>query len=83
MGASLVVEGSTNRTVFEAYLEHVLCPTLERGQIVVMDNLSSYKGERVRELIEQKGCELLYLPPCSPDFNPIVQEAFSKLKSDL
>jgi transposase len=82
MGASLVVEGSTNRTVFETYLEDVLCPTLERGQVVVMDNLSSHKGERVRELIERKGCELIYLPPYSPDFNPI-EQAFSKLKSYL
>jgi transposase len=82
MGASLVVEGSTNRMVFETYLEDVLCPTLERGQIVVMDNLSAHKGERVRELIEQKGCELIYLPPYSPDFNPI-EQAFSKLKSYL
>jgi transposase len=82
MGASLVVEGSTNRMVFETYLEDVRCPTLKRGQVVVMDNLSSYKGERVRALIEQKGCELLYLPPYSPDFNPI-EQAFSKLKSYL
>jgi transposase len=82
MGASLVVEGSTNRTVFETYLEDVLCPTLERGQVVVMDNLSSHKGERVRELIEGRGCELIYLPPYSPDFNPI-EQAFSKLKSYL
>ena len=63
MGASLVVEGSTNRTVFETCLEDVLLPRLERGQIVVMDNLSAHKGERVRDLIEQKGCELIYLPP--------------------
>jgi transposase len=82
MGASLVVEGSTNGMVFETYLEEVLCPTLERGQVVVMDNLSAHKGERVRELIEGKGCELLYLPPYSPDFNPI-EQAFSKLKSYL
>ena len=58
MGASLVVEGSTNGTVFETYLREVLCPTLEKGQVVVMDNLSSHKGERIRELIEGKGCEL-------------------------
>src|SRR5215207_3325243 len=82
MGASLVVEGSTNRTVFETCLEDVLLPRLERGQIVVMDNLSAHKGERVRDLIEQKGCELIYLPPYSPDFNPI-EQAFSKLKSYL
>ena len=71
MGASLVVEGSTNTKVFETYLREVLCPTLEEGQVVVMDNLSSHKAERVRELIEGKGCELLYLPSYSPDFNPI------------
>jgi transposase len=82
MGASLVVEGSTNGTVFETYLEEVLLPTLKRGQVVVMDNLSSHKGERVRELIEGKGCELIYLPPYSPDYNPI-EQAFSKIKSYL
>ena len=69
MGASLVLEGSTNGTVFETYLEDVLLPTLKRGQVVVMDNLGdgqplkAHKGERVRELIEGKGCELVYLPP--------------------
>ncbi len=67
MGASLVVEGSTNTRVFETYLREVLCPTLEEGQVVVMDNLSSHKGERVRELIEERGCELIYLPSYSPD----------------
>ena len=82
MGASLVVEGSTNTTVFETYLEDVLLPTLKRGQVVVMDNLSAHKGERVRELIEEKGCELIYLPPYSPDYNPI-EQAFSKIKSYL
>lgn len=82
MGASLVVEGSTNGTVFQTYLEEVLLPTLKRGQVVVMDNLSAHKGERVRDLIEAKGCELIYLPPYSPDFNPI-EPAFSKLKSYL
>jgi transposase len=82
IGASLVVEGSTNRAVFETYLEDVLCPTLKRGQVVVMDNLSSHKGERVRELIEGEGCELIYLPRYSPDSNPI-EQAFSKLKSYL
>jgi transposase len=82
MGASLVVEGSTNGTVFETYLEEVLLPTLKRSQVVVMDNLSAHKGERVRQLIEGKGCELIYLPPYSPDFNPI-EQAFSKLKGYL
>jgi transposase len=82
MGASLVVEGSTNGTVFETYLREVLCPTLEEGQVVVMDNLSAHKGEKGRELIEGRGCELVYLPSYSPDFNPI-EQAFSKLKGYL
>jgi len=80
MGASLAVEGSTTGEVFEVYLERVLAPALEPGQIVVMDNLSSHKGPRVRELIEGRGCELMYLPPYSPDLNPI-EEAFAKLKA--
>jgi transposase len=79
MGPSLAVEGATNREVFETYVELILAPTLQRGQVVVMDNLTAHKGERVRELIEGQGCELVYLPPYSPDFNPI-EEAFSKIK---
>jgi hypothetical protein len=71
MGASLVVEGSTNATVFETYLEEVLLPTLKRGQVVMMDNLSAHKAERVRDLIEGQGCGLIHLPPYWPDFNPI------------
>jgi transposase len=82
IGPSLAVEGATNREVFETYLERVLAPTLRRGQVVVMDNLTAHKGERIRELIEQRGCELLYLPPYSPDFNPI-EEAFAKIKGLL
>jgi transposase len=82
IGPCLAVEGSTTTEVFEAYLEHVLAPTLRAGQVVVMDNLSAHKGERVRELIEGRGCELIYLPPYSPDFNPI-EEAFAKLKALL
>ena len=82
MGPSLAVEGATNREVFEAYVEQVLSPTLREGQVVVMDNLSAHKGERVRELIEARGCEILYLPPYSPDYNPI-EEAFSKVKCIL
>jgi hypothetical protein len=79
LGECLAVEGSTTREVFEAYLEQVLGPTLCAGQIVVMDNLSAHKGGRVKEIIEGMGCELLYLPPYSPDFNPI-EQAFSKVK---
>ncbi len=83
MGPCLAVEGATSRIVFEAYIERVLVPSLRRGQVVVMDNLSSaHKGEHVRELIESTGCELLYLPPYSPDFSPI-EEAFSKVKGLL
>ena len=83
MGPSLAVAGSTTREVFEAYLEQALAPALEPGQVVVMDNLSAHKGVRVRELIEGRGCELLYLPPySSPDLNPI-EEAFAKLEALL
>ena len=82
IGPCLAVEGATSATVFESYVEQLLAPTLRRGQIIVVDNLSAHKGERVRELIEARGCELLYLPPYSPDFNPI-EEAFSKIKGLL
>ena len=82
MGPCLAVEGATSATVFESYIERALAPTLRSGQIIVVDNLSAHKGERVRELIEARGCELLYLPPYSPDFNPI-EEAFSKIKGLL
>jgi transposase len=79
MGETMAVEGSTDREVFEAYVEHALAPTLKAGQLVVMDNLPAHKPARVRELIEERGCELIYLPSYSPDFNPI-EEAFSKIK---
>jgi transposase len=82
MGACLAVEGATTRIVFEAYIEKVLLPSLRYGQVVVMDNLSAHKGERIRELIESAGCKLFYLPPYSPDFSPI-EEAFSKVKGLL
>ena len=82
MGRCLAVEGATTRGVFEAYLERVLAPSLRPGQVVVMDNLSAHKGGRVREILEEAGCELLYLPPYSPDLNPI-EEAFAKLKGRL
>jgi transposase len=82
MGPSLAVEGATTREVFETYIEKVLAPALQEGQVVVMDNLSSHKGSRIRDLIEGRGCELIYLPPYSPDFNPI-EEAFSKIKALL
>jgi transposase len=67
---------------FEAYVRHVLAPTLKPGDIVIMDNLSSHKRAAARQLIEAAGAELRFLPPYSPDFNPI-QMAFSKLKALL
>jgi transposase len=82
MGETMAVEGSTNQEVFEAYVEHVLAPTLEAGQVVILDNLSAHKPARVRELIEERGCELIYLSAYSPDFNPI-EEAFAKIKGML
>jgi transposase len=82
MGPSVAVEGSTTAEVFEAYVERFLAPSLKSGQVVVMDNLNAHKGERVRELVEARGCEVLFLPSYSPDFSPI-EEAFSKLKALL
>ena len=82
MGPSLTVEGSTTARVFETYVEKVLLPSLKEGQIVVMDNLSAHRPKRIKELIEQRGCELLYLPSYSPDYNPI-EEAFAKIKDLL
>lgn len=82
MGPSLAVEGPTTKAVFEAYVERVLPPALKPAQTVVMDNLSSHRGSRVRELIEERGCALMYLPPYSPDPNPI-EEAFAKIKALL
>jgi transposase len=79
LGPCLAVEGPTTREVFEAYLERVLAPTLRPGRMVVMDNLSAHKGGKVKEIIEGRGCELLYLPPYSPDLNPI-EQVFSKVK---
>ena len=82
MGPSVAVEGATTRAVFEAYVEQALVPNLSAGQVVVMDNLSAHKGAMIRELVEGRGCELRYLPPYSPDLNPI-EEAFSKVKGIL
>ena len=71
-----------NRLAFETYVDKVLVPDLRKGDVVIMDNLPSHKGPRVRELIEAVGADLLYLPPYSPDFNPI-ENAFAKLKAFL
>jgi transposase len=82
LGPCLAVEGATTREVFEAYMEGVLAPSLSPGRMVVMDNLSAHKGGKVKEIIEGRGCELIYLPPYSPDLNPI-EQAFSKVKGLL
>jgi transposase len=82
MGPSLAVEGASTARVFETYVEKVLLPRLREGQIVVMDNLGAHRPKRIRELIEQQGCGLLYLPAYSPEYNPI-EEAFAKIKNLL
>jgi transposase len=82
LDAPLVIDGAMNGDLFVAYVEQVLVPALAPGDVVVMDNLSSHKRARVRQAIEAAGCSLLYLPPYSPDLNPI-EHAFAKLKSLL
>jgi transposase len=82
IAAPFVLDGPINRNAFEIYVAKVLVPELKPGDIVVMDNLSSHKGATVRAMIEAAGASLLYLPPYSPDFNPI-EKAFSKLKAHL
>jgi transposase len=82
MIAPFVLDGPINRIAFETYVEKVLVPELKPGDVVVMDNLTSHKGQRTREMIEAAGASLLYLPPYSPDFNPI-ENAFAKLKALL
>jgi len=80
--AAMTVDSPTDGDVFLAYLEQVLCPRLRPGQIVIMDNLAAHKIDGVREQIESVGAQLLYLPPYSPDFNPI-EPAWSKVKQLL
>jgi transposase len=82
MVAPFVLDGPINRDAFETYLEKVLVPSLRPGDVVVMDNLSSHKGTRVRAMLEAAGATLRYLPPYSPDLNPI-ENAFAKLKAYL
>lgn len=82
MTAPMVLDGAMNGAAFQAYVQQVLIPTLAPGDIVVMDNLPAHKAEGVRHAIENAGCGLLYLPPYSPDFNPI-EKAFAKLKAIL
>jgi transposase len=79
MGESMTVEGATDTQAFEAYVEHFLAPTLEKGQMVVLDRLGAHRPSRIRELIEARGADLVFLPSYSPELNPI-EEAFSKIK---
>jgi transposase len=80
--APWTIEGAMDTAAFERYVTEVLGPTLRPGQIVVLDNLSVHKADSIREAIEARGCELLFLPPYSPDFTPI-EQAFSKIKAIL
>jgi transposase len=82
MGESMVIEGATDAEVFEAYIERFLAPTLKEGQVVVLDRLGAHRTQRVRELVEATGAELVFLPSYSPDLNPI-EEAFSKIKGTV
>jgi len=82
VGPALRFDGALTTERFEAYVRHVLAPTLRPGQIVVADNLRAHHSERARQAIEARGAFLWHLPPYSPDFNPI-EEAFSKLKAFL
>jgi transposase len=82
MGEAFILEGSADSTIFELYIEQILAPSLQAGQIVILDNLNTHTGDKVRQAIEARGCRLLFLPSYSPDFSPI-EEAFSKLKAFL
>ena len=82
MGPSLMIEGGVTTAMFEAYVEHILGPTLRPGQIVLLDNLSAHKSRRLREVVAARGCRLWYLPTYSPDFSPI-ELAFAKIKAEL
>lgn len=80
--APFVIDGPVDRLAFETYVEKVLVPELRPGDNVIMDNLPGHKGPKVRQMIEAAGARLFYLPPYSPDFNPI-ENAFAKLKALL
>ncbi len=82
MGEAFILEGSADAAVFELYIEQILAPHLQAGSIVILDNLSTHLGEKVRHAIEARGCQLLFLPSYSPDLSPR-EEAFSKLKAFL
>lgn len=82
LDALLTIEGATDGEVFRAYTERILCPTLEPGDIVIMDNLGAHKVSGIREAIEARGARLIYLPPYSPDLSPI-ERCWSKIKTAL
>lgn len=82
MGATMVLDGATDTAAFEVYIRHFLRPTLQPGQVVVLDNLSAHKNPRIRAVIEACGCDVWHLPAYSPDLSPI-EEAFAKLKTLL
>ena len=79
---AIVVDGPMNKAMFTAYIEQILAPSLQPGDIVIMDNLAAHKNESVRTIIASKGATLLYLPPYSPDLNPI-EKMWSKVKQLL
>ena len=78
----MVVDGATTKDIFKAYVQHILLPTLKAGDIVVLDNLSAHKNKEIRDLIESVDAEVWFLPPYSPDLNPI-EKMWSKVKSIL
>ncbi len=82
MGESVAMEGATDAEAFEAYVEQFLAPTLQEGQVVVLDRLGAHRTQRAKELVEARGAELVFLPSYSPDLNPI-EEAFSKIKGSV
>jgi transposase len=80
--APMTINGAVDGIVFKVYIEQVLCPTLTQGDVVVMDNLPAHKVAGIKELIEARGAKLIYLPPYSPDLNPI-EKCWSKIKTHL
>jgi transposase len=82
MGPALIVKGGVDRLTFETYLEQVLAPTLQPGQVLLVDNLSAHTSPRAQAIVAAYGCRLRYLPPYSPDYSPI-ELAFAQIKADL
>lgn len=82
LGEAMTLEGAFDTVAFTVFVERFLAPSLKAGQIVVLDNLNVHKAKRVRELIEARGCQILFLPAYSPDYSPI-EQAFSKIKQAL